>query len=114
MSKSTEDKSIEEEVHFFVEHLDEIEAKQFAERKSFMENPANSERISIMHQRMAIAEQLYNARKKTGLTQAELAEKMKVSQPMVARLERGKGNISCDTLMKYAVACGCVLSITIR
>ena len=27
MSKSTEDKSIEAEVHFFVEHLDEIEAK---------------------------------------------------------------------------------------
>ena len=62
---------------------------------------------------MAIAEQLYKARKKAGLTQAEVASRMQVSQPLVARLERGRGNISCDTLLKYAAACGCLLSITI-
>ena len=112
MSKQ-DDNNIENEVRFFVEHLDEISAKQFSERKRFMEDPANAERISLMRQRMAIAEQLYNARKKSGLTQAELASKMNVSQPMVARLERGKGNISCDTLLKFAAACGCILSITI-
>ena len=77
------------------------------------DDPDNAERIAEARQRLAIAAQLYKARKKAGLSQAELARRMKVSQPMVAKLERGRGNISCGTLMKFAAACGCVLSITI-
>ena len=104
---------IHAEVKYVAEHLEELKAKQQAERQAYFEDPANAARIAEARQRLGIAEQLYNARKKAGLTQAELARRMKVSQPMVAKLERGRGNISCDTLMKYALACGCILSITI-
>ena len=113
MKKYPTDKEIEEEVDYFLEHLDELAAKQQTERKAYFENPANAERIARTRQRLAIAEQLYKARHKAGLTQAEVAARMKVSQPLVARLERGRGNISCDTLMKYALACGCILTISL-
>jgi len=73
MKKYPTDKEIEEEVDYFLEHLDELAAKQQAERKAYFENPANAERIARTRQRLAIAEQLYKARHKAGLTQAEVA-----------------------------------------
>ena len=61
MKKYPTDKEIEEEVDYFLEHLDELAAKQQAERKAYFENPANAERIARTRQRLAIAEQLYKA-----------------------------------------------------
>jgi len=107
------DKELEAEVAYFAEHLKETAARQQAERKAYFADPDKAGRIAMARQRLAIAEQLYKARKKAGLTQAEVASKMQVSQPLIARLERGRGNISCDTLQKYATACGCLFSITI-
>jgi len=114
MKKKPTDNELEKEVAFFADHLDEFNAKQQSERKAYFENAANASRIILTHQRLAIAEQLYKARQKAGLTQTELAMKMEVSQPLIARLEKGRGNIACDTLAKYATACGCILSITLN
>ena len=61
MKKNPTDKEIEEEVDYFLEHLDELAAKQQAERKAYFENPANAERITQTRQRLAIAEELYKA-----------------------------------------------------
>jgi DNA-binding XRE family transcriptional regulator len=53
---------------------------------------------------------LLKARKDAGLTQAEVATKMGVSQPVLARIESSLGNRkhapSLSTLRKYASACG--------
>ena len=46
-------------------------------------------------------------------TQKELAEKMQVKQPLIAQLERGRGNISIDTIHRFAAACGKKVSITL-
>ena len=113
MRRAMTRREIRDEVKHVAEHLDEIKARQQAERKAYLENPDNAEQILAARQRLAISEQLYNARKKAGLTQSELARRMNVPQPMIARLERGDSNVSCDTLLKYATACGCVLSITL-
>ena len=113
MRRHMTDQEIKDEVKYVAEHLEKLKAKQQAERQAYFDDPANAERIAEARQRLAIAAQLYKARKKAGLSQAELARRMKVSQPMVAKLERGRGNISCGTLMKFAAACGCVLSITL-
>ena len=113
MNKSMTEKEIQSEVKYVSEHLAELKATQQVERRAYFEDPANAKCIAEARQRLALAEQLYNARKKAGLTQAELARRMNVSQPMVAKLERGRGNISCDSLIKFALACGGVLSITI-
>ena len=61
MKKYPTDKEIEEEVDYFLEPLDEIAAKQQAERKAYFEDPANAERIARMRRRMAIAEELFKA-----------------------------------------------------
>jgi len=47
-----------------------------------------------------------NAREKSGLTQALLAEKIGVSQQSVARWETGGRKPKYDTLTKIAAACG--------
>ena len=53
---------------------------------------------------------LLHARKEAGLTQADVAEKMGVSQPVLARIESSLGSRkhspSLATLRKYADACG--------
>ncbi|SAL26234.1 XRE family transcriptional regulator [Caballeronia peredens] len=58
---------------------------------------------------------LLRARKEAGLTQAQVAERMKTTASAVARLEgsliSGKHSPSLDTLHKYAVACGKTLRI---
>ena len=53
---------------------------------------------------------LQQARKDAGMTQAEVAAKMGVSQPVLARIESSLGSRkhapSLETLRKYALACG--------
>lgn len=113
MRKNSNNLKAEKELKVFLEHLPEEYARQKAECRAYFNDPCNATLVEVTRQRMAIAQELYSARKKAGLTQAELAEKMKVSQPMVARLERGRGNVSCDTLLRYAAACGCTLRVSL-
>jgi ribosome-binding protein aMBF1 (putative translation factor) len=58
---------------------------------------------------------LLEARTKAGLTQAEIASRMGVSQPIVARIESSLGSQShspsLNTLRRYAQACGMKLVI---
>jgi len=58
---------------------------------------------------------LLKARAAAGLTQAEVATRMGVSQPVVARIESSLGNKdpspSLNTLRRYADACGMKLVI---
>ena len=62
--------------------------------------------------------QLLTARKKAGLTQADIAEKMGTKAPAVTRLESslasGGHSPSLATLEKYAQALGCYLSIKLK
>jgi DNA-binding XRE family transcriptional regulator len=59
---------------------------------------------------------LLKARKDAGLTQAEVASRMGVSQPVLARIESSLGNRehapSLSTLRRYATACGKCLVIS--
>ena len=58
---------------------------------------------------------LLHARTKAGLTQAEVASRMGVTQPVVARIEASLGkknhSPSLNTLRRYADACGMKLVI---
>ena len=51
------------------------------------------------------------ARVRAGLTQEQLARKMKTTQPVIARLESGRARPSTTTLTKLARATGTRLSI---
>jgi DNA-binding XRE family transcriptional regulator len=48
-----------------------------------------------------------NARKRTGLTQTQIAEKMGITQQTYARWETKKREPKLDTLRKIAEICGC-------
>lgn len=55
-----------------------------------------------------IGNKLYNIRKKTGLTQAEVAESAELSLRAYADIERGKVNMRVETILKICK----VLNIT--
>jgi ribosome-binding protein aMBF1 (putative translation factor) len=53
-----------------------------------------------------IAAELLRARKRTGLSQAELAKRMGTSQSAIARMESGEALPSTKTLLRFAEATG--------
>lgn len=55
----------------------------------------------------SVARELIAARMRAGLTQAELAQRMRTTQSTVARLESGRATPSLRTLARYAQAAGC-------
>lgn len=61
----------------------------------------------------AIARALIQARSDAGLTQAEVAQKLGVTQPAVARMESGR-NVSIKSLTRYATAVGKPITFEIR
>lgn len=60
----------------------------------------------------AIAKELHKARSKAQLSQAQVAERMGTTQSVVSRIERG-GNVSVETLARYATACGGKLKVRV-
>ena len=59
-----------------------------------------------------LARALIEARTRVGLSQTQLARRMKTSQSYVARLEGGKVHPSTDALERFAKATGTRLRIT--
>lgn len=59
-----------------------------------------------------LARSLIEARTEAGLTQAQLAERMKTTQSVVARLESGRVHLSTRTLEKFARGTGKRLKIS--
>lgn len=58
-----------------------------------------------------LAKVMIEARLHAGLTQEQLADRMKTTQSAVARLEGGRSNPSAKTLEKFAQATGTHLKI---
>jgi len=56
-----------------------------------------------------IVERLATGRREAGLSQTEIAARMRTSQSAVARLEAGGGDVRLSTLQRYAAALGQVL-----
>jgi DNA-binding XRE family transcriptional regulator len=80
-----------------------------------IQNPAFRAEWDALADEFAALDVLLDARRKAGLTQAEVAERMGVSQPALARVEASLGSRkhspSLATLRKYAKACGKHLEI---
>jgi len=67
---------------------------------------------NALDEEFALASALIDARMSAGLSQDDVAKRMKTSQPAVARLEGGRGNPSLGTLRNYAAATGTQLHIS--
>jgi ribosome-binding protein aMBF1 (putative translation factor) len=64
-----------------------------------------------LDEEFALATAMIEARSRAGLTQNQLAERMKTTQSTIARLESGKAMPSGKTLQKFAAATGSKLKI---
>jgi predicted XRE-type DNA-binding protein len=63
---------------------------------------------------MMIEQKLAALRTQRGLTQAQLAERLGVSQPHIAKLEAGRAkNIELNTLCRWAAALGAKVTVDV-
>ena len=74
-------------------------------------DPAYRKAYDALADEFALAEAMVRARARAGLTQGELAGRMKTSQSAIARLESGRMLPSARTLKKFAEATGSRLRI---
>ena len=79
--------------------------------KKWMKQPKYRKAYHDLEDEFAVAKAVIAARNRAGLTQTELARKMKTTQPVVARLEGGRTQPSLRTLQRLAQATGSRLMI---
>ncbi len=86
--------------------------------KKMLKKPAVKAAYIAQAEEFALLDVLLEARRRAGLTQAQVAEKMGTKTPAIARLEAGGGakrhSPSLATLRKYAEAVGCRLEVRLR
>jgi ribosome-binding protein aMBF1 (putative translation factor) len=78
------------------------------------EGPSYVREYDALDEEFALAAVLIDARAKAGLSQEEVAERMRTSQQIVSRLEGGRGNPSLKTLRRFAKATGTQLQIVLK
>ena len=66
----------------------------------------STEELEYIELKLALSEALANCRKKSNLTQAQLAKMLKSSQSRVAKMEKGDPSVSVDLLVKSLLAMG--------
>ena len=84
----------------------------FEYHEQMRDNPEYKAAYDALEQEFAIANALIQARSEAGMTQKDVAEKLGVSQPAVARMESGK-NISIKAIARYAKAVGRPINLSI-
>jgi len=80
--------------------------------RKWMTDPAYRKEYDALEEEFALIEAVAKARMRSGLTQAQLAKRMKTTQSTVARLESGRGQPSTRTLARFAKATGHRLKIS--
>jgi len=87
-----------------------IKARDLHE-KAMREDAEYRREYEALEDEFSLIAAMLDARQKAGLTQAQVAERMGVKQPVVAKIEGGRSNVSIDTLKRYAHATGCKLKV---
>ena len=72
--------------------------------RKWEKNPKYKRAYEEMEEEFALARTLIKARVDAGLTQAQVARRMKTSQAAIARMEGGKVKPSTSSLERYAKA----------
>jgi transcriptional regulator with XRE-family HTH domain len=81
-------------------------------QKKWLEDPEYAKDYQALEGEFALAAAVAKARSHAGLSQSELARRMKTTQSTVARLESGRGLPSTRTLDRFAKATGHRLKIS--
>src|SRR5437773_3583415 len=80
--------------------------------RKWMKDPGYRKEYDALEEEFALAAEVAKARRRAGLSQAELAKRMKTTQSTIARLESGRGLPSTRTLGRFAKATGHRLKIS--
>jgi ribosome-binding protein aMBF1 (putative translation factor) len=80
--------------------------------KKWMRDPTYRKEYEALEGEFALAEAVAEARVRAGLSQAQLARRMRTTQSTVARLESGRSRPSTRTLDRLARATGHRLKIS--
>jgi len=77
-----------------------------------LKDPEVRKEYDALEEEFALIAAVAKARARAGLSQAELAKRMKTTQSAIARLESGRGKPSTRTLTRFAKATGHKLKIS--
>jgi transcriptional regulator with XRE-family HTH domain len=77
-----------------------------------LKDPEVRRQYDALEEEFALILEVAKARQRAGLSQAELAKRMKTTQSTIARLESGRGLPSTRTLGRFAKATGHRLKIS--
>ncbi len=80
--------------------------------KKVLESPGADERVRELEDELRLAAGLTALREKAGMSQRELAERIGVSQPRIAAIERSR-NVTIDVLEQYIEALGGQLEVSV-
>jgi ribosome-binding protein aMBF1 (putative translation factor) len=80
--------------------------------EQWMKDPEYRAEYEGMGPEFELAQSLIEARSRAGLTQSELARRMKTTQSVIARMEGGRVIPSTRTLERFAKATGMRLKIS--
>ena len=80
--------------------------------KDWMKDPKYQREYEALEEEFSLVDALIEARTRAGLTQEQVAQRMKTTQAVIARLEGGGSKPSTRTLERYAQATGSRLKIT--
>ena len=78
----------------------------------WMKDPKYRREYEALEEEFSLVAALLEARTRAGLTQEQVARRMKTTQAVIARLEGGGSKPSTRTLERYAEATGSRLRIT--
>jgi ribosome-binding protein aMBF1 (putative translation factor) len=81
--------------------------------KNWLKDPEYRREYEALDQEFSLAAALIQARARAGLTQQQVAQRMKTTQAAVARLESGRVKPSTRTLERFAAATGSRLRIVL-
>ena len=79
---------------------------------NWMKDPKYRREYEALEEEFSLVAALIEARTRAGLTQEQVARRMKTTQAVIARLEGGGSKPSTRTLERYAEATGSRLRIT--
>lgn len=82
--------------------------------RKWMNEPGYRAEYEALGNEFALAQALIEARTRAGLSQTQLAHRMKTSQSYIARIESGKVRPSSGALERFARATGSRLKITLE
>lgn len=88
--------------------------KHAAVKKKLLSNPKVKAEYDALDDEFRILRLLLEMRRAAGVTQSEIAEKMKTQKSNISRLENGNTDPRLSTLFSYARALGVEIELTVK